>query len=91
MRTSFSDLGRFEVTGKDADRGAFKTPTLREIARTSPYMHDGSLTTLEDVVKFYEQGGRTNPHLDQEIRAIRFTADEKKDLVGFLRSLSARD
>ncbi len=90
-RAAFSDLGRFEVTRKDADRGAFKTPTLREVARTAPYMHDGSLTTLEDVVNFYEQGGRTNPHLDQEIRSVRFTADEKKDLVGFLRSLSARN
>lgn len=91
VRKSLSDLGRFEVTGKDADRGAFKTPTLREIARTAPYMHDGSLATLEDVVDFYEPGGRANPYLDQEIRSIRFTADQKKDLLGFLRSLSARD
>ena len=87
---TFLDLGRFEVTNGNADRGAFKTPTLREIARTPPYMHDGSLATLEEVVNFYEQGGRPNPHLDEEIRPVRFTPDEKRDLVRFLRALSGR-
>ena len=90
-RGAFTDLGRFEITGKNEDRGAFKTPTLREIVRTAPYMHDGSLLTLEEVVDFYEQGGRQNSHLDQEIRPIRFTASEKHDLVRFLQSLLGRN
>jgi cytochrome c peroxidase len=71
-----------------AGNGAFKTPTLREIARTAPYMHDGSLRRLEDVVDFYERGGQPNLHLDAEIRPVRFTPDEKRALVVFLRTLS---
>jgi cytochrome c peroxidase len=71
-----------------AGQGAFKTPTLREIARTAPYMHDGSLRRLEDVVDFYERGGQPNPHLDAEIRPLKLAADEKRALVAFLRTLS---
>jgi cytochrome c peroxidase len=78
------------LTDDGGGLGAFRTPTLREIARTAPYMHDGSLRRLEDVVDFYERGGHPNPHLDEEIRPIRFTADEKRDLVAFLRTLSGR-
>ncbi|MBK5292278.1 MAG: cytochrome-c peroxidase [Acidobacteriia bacterium] len=78
--------------GRLADEGAglgnFKTPTLREIARTAPYMHDGSLATLEDVVDFYDGGGRPNPHLDSEIRPLRLAAGEKKALTAFLRALN---
>jgi cytochrome c peroxidase len=85
---AFADEGRFIVTGLPADRGAFKTPTLREIARTAPYMHDGSLRRLEDVVNFYDRGGRTNPLLDPELRPLGLTDQEKRDLVSFLRSLS---
>jgi cytochrome c peroxidase len=70
--------------------GAFKTPTLREIARTAPYMHDGSLAALTDVVEFYDGGGHRNPHLDEEIRPLRLTADEKVALVAFLETLSGR-
>ena len=55
-----SDPGRCAVTGREEDRGAFKTPSLREAARTPPYMHDGSLATLEDVIEFYDKGGRAN-------------------------------
>ena len=84
----FSDEGRAAVTSNDADRGAFKTPTLREIARTAPYMHDGSLPTLDTVVDFYDQGGRANPYLDPEMRPRRFTQAEKTSLVAFLRALS---
>ena len=62
--------------------------TLREIARTVPYMHDGSITTLEDVVDFYDRGGRPNPNLDPEIRPLRLTASEKLALAAFLRTLS---
>jgi cytochrome c peroxidase len=82
------DVGRFEVTGREPDRGAFRTPTLREVARTAPYMHDGSLATLEDVIEFYDQGGRPNPALDPKIRPLGLTADEKAAVVAFLRSLT---
>jgi cytochrome c peroxidase len=73
-----------------AGKGRFKTPTLREIARTAPYMHDGSLATLEDVVAFYSDGGRSNPNIDAEIRPRNFTAEEKLALVAFLRALTGR-
>jgi cytochrome c peroxidase len=86
----FSDQGRYLVTGLDRDRGAFKTPTLREIARTAPYMHDGSLATLDEVVEFYSNGGRANPSLDQDMRPGHFTTDDKRALVAFLRALSGR-
>lgn len=85
-----ADEGRFAVSGNPRDHGAFKTPTLREIARTAPYMHDGSLATLEDVVEFYSEGGRPNPNLDPEIRPRRFSAEEKRALVVFLRSLTGK-
>lgn len=83
------DLGRFGVTGHERDRGAFKTPTLRELARTAPYMHDGSLPTLSAVVDFYSEGGRANPFQDREVRPLRFTDDEKRHLVAFLFTLSS--
>ncbi|MGH9254572.1 MAG: hypothetical protein ACRD3C_08380 [Vicinamibacterales bacterium] len=85
---SFADDGRFDVTGQAVDRGAFKTPTLREIARTAPYMHDGSIVTLNEVVDFYDRGGRANPFLDPELRPLGLTGPEKRSLVTFLRSLS---
>ena len=84
------DQGRFAVTGIGTDRGAFKTPTLREIARTAPYMHDGSLTTLEEVIDFYDQGGNPNPHLASQIRPLNLTAAEKSAFVAFLEALSGR-
>jgi cytochrome c peroxidase len=83
-----SDAGRFTVTKDRADRAAFKTPTLRDVARTAPYMHDGSLATLEDVVEFYDRGGRPNPFLDREIRPLGLSADERRDLVAFLNALT---
>lgn len=84
------DAGRAMVTGRDSDRGAFKTPTLREVARTAPFMHDGSLPTLEEVVDFYDRGGNSNPHLDPAMRPLGLSAAEKRALVGFLRALSGR-
>jgi cytochrome c peroxidase len=81
------DEGRFAVSLNAKDHGAFKTPTLREVTRTAPYMHDGSLATLEDVVDFYSDGGRSNPSLDAEIRPRNFTAEEKRALIAFLKSL----
>jgi cytochrome c peroxidase len=82
------DAGRYMVTKNESDWGAFKTPTLREIARTAPYMHDGSLQTLEDVVDFYDIGCLPNKNLDKSIRKLNLTVAEKKDLVEFLKSLS---
>jgi cytochrome c peroxidase len=68
--------------------GNFKTPTVREVARTAPYMHDGSLPRLEDVVAFYDAGGRPNPNLDPEIHPLGLTADDRRALVAFLGSLT---
>lgn len=84
------DLGRAEVTGRRTDRGAFNTPTLRDIALTAPYMHDGSVRTLDEVIEFYDGGGGPNPHLDPEIHPLGLTADEKRSLLTFLRSLTGR-
>ena len=85
---SFLDEGRATVTGRPQDRGAFKTPTLRELERSAPYMHDGSLASLEDVVDYYDRGGNAHSHLDPELRPIGLTAVEKRGVVEFLRSLS---
>jgi cytochrome c peroxidase len=78
--------------GKLADPGAgngkFKTPTLREISRTAPYMHDGSLATLEEVIEYYNRGGNRNPQLDTDLRALNLTETEKRSLVLFLRALN---
>ena len=84
----FLDPGRAGVTGRNGDRGAFKTPSLREVVRTAPYMHDGSMARLADVIEFYDRGGRANPNLDPEIRPLRLTAAEKSALIAFLRSLT---
>jgi cytochrome c peroxidase len=86
----FLDAGRETVTGDEADRGAFKTPSLREVARAAPYMHDGSLATLEEVIDFYDKGGRDNPFLDAEIRELNLNAEEKAALAAFLRALSGK-
>jgi cytochrome c peroxidase len=83
----FADEGRFRVTGRPADLGAFKTPGLREVARHAPYMHDGSVATLEAVVELYDRGGTPNPQLSPKIRRLHLSADEKRALVAFLRAL----
>lgn len=84
------DLGRFEQTKVETDRGAFRTPSLRSVALTAPYMHDGSLKTLKEVVDFYEGGGTSNPWLDPEIKELKLTGAEKADLVAFLESLTGK-
>lgn len=84
-----SELGRFNVTRVIADIGKFRTPTLRNIARTGPYMHDGSIETLEEVVEYYDQGGEKNRFLDAAIFPLHLTDQEKQDLVAFLRSLTS--
>ena len=82
------DLGRYMVTKNAEDIGAFKTPTLREIARSAPYTHDGRFKTLEEVVNFYNQGGVKNPHQDPLIIPLDLTDQEKHDLVQFLHTLN---
>jgi cytochrome c peroxidase len=82
-----ADLGRFAVTKGEADRGKYKTPTLRGVKLTAPYMHDGSLKTLEEVVEFYNQGGGANPHLDPVVRPLKLSKEELADLVAFLKAL----
>ena len=84
------DRGRFGVTGDSADLGRFKVPTLRNVGRTGPYMHNGSLRTLEEVVSFYDSGGARNPRLDPEIRVLRLDSSERRALVAFLRALTGR-
>ncbi len=81
----FADVGRFEVTKLKGDTGSFKTPTLRDIAGTAPYMHDGSEKTLEDVVEYYVKGGIKNPYLDEEIFPLKLSEQDKADLVTFLK------
>ena len=84
-----TDLGRYEVTKNEEERGAFRTPTLRNIALTAPYMHDGSLKTLKDVVDLYVGGGTSNPHLDKQIKSLDFlTRQERADLAAFMESLT---
>ncbi len=79
--------GRSAVTGDPADRGRFKTPTLRAIKLSSPYMHDGSLRTLADVVEFYARGGNAHGNLDPAIKPLELTEADKRNLVAFLESL----
>ncbi len=83
-----ADLGRYEVTRLPADRFAYRTPSLRNVALTAPYMHDGSLGTLEEVIAFYERGGIDNPARDPLLRPVVLSALEKQQLAAFLRALS---
>jgi len=82
------DVGRYAVTKDPRDWGVFKTPTLREIEHTAPYMHDGSLKTLEEVIDYYDKGGTKNKNLDEKIKPLHLTDHEKSDLVAFLKALS---
>ncbi len=92
---NFSELGRFAITENLTHIGAFKTPTLRNIDITFPYMHDGSLETLEDVVDFYNNGGRVSendplsPFLSGGMRPLNLSDEEKADLVAFMKSLTS--
>jgi len=84
-----SELGRFVVTLRPSDIGGFKTPTLRDIAVTAPYMHDGSLQTLEEVIEIYNKGGESNPFLDSGIRPLNLTDQEKADLLALMKSMTS--
>jgi cytochrome c peroxidase len=89
LETDYSGLGRFLVTQKKEDVGAFRTPFLRDVLLTGPYMHDGSLETLWDVVEFFNKGGERNPFLDAEMKPLGLTANEVDDLVNFLGALTS--
>jgi len=85
---TFKDEGRYAVTKKEEDRGAFKTPTLREVALRAPYMHDGSHKTLKEVVEYYNRGGEKNPHLSAKMKPLNLTSKEVDALVAFMEALS---
>jgi len=86
-KKELADVGRFEVTKADTDKGAFKTPTLRNISQTGPYMHDGSEATLREVVVLYNRGGNKNPWLSPKMKPLGLTEAEIDDLVAFLGAL----
>jgi cytochrome c peroxidase len=90
MNAKHPDLGRYLITKKDKDKGSFKTPGLRGLLYTHPYMHDGSEKTLEAVVDFYNKGGNLNPYLDKKIHPLGLNSQQKKDLVAFLKSLNGK-
>lgn len=88
-RSGATDAGRGALTGRREDTRAFKTPTLRELIRTAPYMHDGSMATLDDVLQHYVDGGApTDPDLDLMLQPLDLTQQEQTDLLAFLRALS---
>ena len=84
-----ADPGLYVVTKEESDRGKFRTPTLREVARTAPYMHNGAFAALEDVVALLRQGRRpSGPNKSPRLKPLGLNADERKALVEFLNSLS---
>lgn len=85
------DLGRYYVTRQERDKGAFKTPTLRSIIETAPYMHDGAFKTLEEVVDFLNAGGGPNSHLSPLMKPLGLNAKEKTDLIAFLQALTGEE
>ncbi len=88
LYVNYPDPGRFRLTELESDRARFKVPTLRNVALTAPYMHDGSLWTLESVVNHYNSGGQPQPNKSSLVRPLSLTAAERADLVAFLGSLT---
>jgi cytochrome c peroxidase len=84
----YTDEGRFRLTQNETDKALFKVPTLRNIELTSPYMHDGSFQTLEEVIEHYNSGGKNHPHKNALIQPLNLSNKEKKELVAFLKSLT---
>ncbi len=80
------DVGRFKVSKKEEDTGAFKTPTIRNVELSAPYMHDGTLKSLEEVVEWYAKGGGANKHLSKKIKKLELTKQDKADLVAFMKA-----
>lgn len=89
LSPGFSELGRYLVTKQPKDIGAFKTPTLRDVELTAPYMHNGAEKTLLDVVNFYDKGGEANPNLDGGMRPLKLTDQEKEDLVELMKTFTS--
>lgn len=87
MDEAHPDLGRYDVTHKDQDKGAFKTPTLREVTKSYPYMHNGSIKSLEAVIEYYDKGGIPNPNLHPRMKPLGLTKMEKDHLLSFLKAL----
>lgn len=85
---NYKDNGRRDVTLAEADIGHFKIPTLRNIELTAPYMHDGSLSTLEAVIEHYDSGGKAHPNKNEVIQPLHLSNEEKQDLIAFLKSLT---
>jgi len=81
----YNEYMALKQTGEEKDKGAFKTPTVRNVALTGPYMHDGSQKTLEEVVEWYAKGGHPNPHLSDKIKKLELTNQDKADLVAFMK------
>ena len=88
MNAKEPDLGRFAVTKDAKEKGAFKTPTLRNVTASAPYMHDGSQKTLADTVEWYNRGGHPNANLSKDIRKLNLKDQDKKDLVEFMKALT---
>lgn len=84
----YEDIGRLRFTGKEEDRGLFKVPSLRNVEVTAPYMHDGSINTLTEVVEHYSKGGFNNPQQSEQVKPIYLSKEEKEDLVAFLKALT---
>ncbi|HEX4129369.1 MAG TPA: cytochrome c peroxidase [Pirellulales bacterium] len=86
MAAEKPDLGRYVVSNDEKDKGAFKTPTIRNVALSAPYMHDGATKTLKEVVAFYAKGGEPNPHLDPKIKKLQLNEEEQAELVAFMEA-----
>ena len=90
MAKQFSDEGRFVVTKSESDSGAFKTPTLRDVTKHPPYLHDGSESSLREVVELYNRGGNKNPYLEVKMEPLRLSPAEVDAIVAFLESLEGQ-
>jgi cytochrome c peroxidase len=89
MTATEPDLGRFAITKNEEDTGGFKTPTVRNVTLTAPYMHDGSQATLEEVVAWYDKGGHPNPRLSDKIKPLNLSEQERADLVEFMKACTS--
>lgn len=88
LYASYADPGRFRLTGEESDRALFKIPSLRNAALTAPYMHDGSIQTLEAVIEHYNSGGQAHPHKNEWIRPLNLTQEQKHSLLLFIKTLT---
>jgi cytochrome c peroxidase len=88
LEEKYADNGKARATHRDEDVGRFKTPTLRNIQLTAPYMHDGSMASLEEVIAFYNSGGKEHPNKDARIHPLGLSAAQQTDLLAFLTTLT---